>query len=117
MYRKGHSTETVPLRVHEDIISTVDRGYGVCLILSDLSTAFDTVEHTILLTFLFKHIDLAGHAWELLMSYFSGRTQCVCIEGVLSELRQLNFGVPQGSVLGSIEFCIRTFIRRHSYAL
>ena len=105
-YRKGHSTETALVRVHNDIVSAVDKGLGVCLILLDLSAAFDTVDHTILLTFLKEHIGLGGLALDLLESYLTGRTQCVSIKGVLSELHELAYGVPQGSVLGSIEFCI-----------
>ena len=104
-YRKGHCTETVFLRVHEDILNAVDRGQGVCLILLDLSDAFDRVDHTIFLTFLYDHIGVGGHALELFRSYLSGRRQCVWIEGVLSEMSELAFGVPQGSVLGPIEFC------------
>ena len=108
-YRKGHSTETALVRVHNDIVSTVDKkGSGVCLILLDLSVAFDTVDHTIFLTFLRKHIGLSGRALDVMESYLSGRTQCVSIYGVLSELKELECGVPQGSVLGPIEFCIYT---------
>ena len=81
-YRKGHSTETALLRVHDDIVSAVDRGHGVCLILLDLSAAFDTVDHTILLAFLSEHIGLGGQALDIFESYLSGRTQCVSIEGV-----------------------------------
>ena len=80
----------------------------MCLILLDLSAAFDTVDHTILLTFLKEHIGLGGLALDLLKSYLTGRTQCVSIKGVLSELHELAYGVPQGSVLGPIEFCIYT---------
>ena len=46
---------------------------------------------------------------HLFQSYLSGRTQCISIEGVLSELKELVYGVPQGSVLGPLEFCIYTF--------
>jgi hypothetical protein len=107
-YRKGHSTETALVRVHNDIVTAVDKGFGVCLILLDLSAAFDTVDHAVLLSFLKNHIGLGGHALDLLESYLSGRTQCVSINGVLSELKDLAYGVPQGSVLGPIEFCIYT---------
>ena len=107
-YRKGHSTETALVRVHNDILRAVDKGLGVCLILLDLSAAFDTVDHTILLTFLKEHIGLDGQALDLLKSYLTGRTQCVSVDGVLSELSELAYGVPQGSVLGPIEFCIYT---------
>ncbi|PFX16681.1 Ubiquitin-protein ligase E3B [Stylophora pistillata] len=48
-YKKLHSTETALLRVHDDILRTVDRDCTVVLLLLDLSTAFDTVDHGILL--------------------------------------------------------------------
>ena len=54
-YWKGHSTETALLRVHH-IVSAADQGYGVGLILIDLSAALDTVDHTILFTFLESYI-------------------------------------------------------------
>ena len=107
-YRKGHSTETTLLRLHNDVVSAVDRGCGVCLVLLDLSAAFDTIDHTILLTFLKEHIGWGGPVLDLFQSYLSGRTQCISIEGVLSELKELVYGVPQGSVLGPLEFCIYT---------
>ena len=47
-YRKGHSTETALLRVHNDIIGAVDKGNGVILVFLDLSAAFDTVDLRIL---------------------------------------------------------------------
>ena len=95
-YRKGHSTEAVLVQVDNGIVSAVDKGFGVCLILLDLSTAFDTVNHNIVLTFLKDYIGLKGQALDLLISYLTGRTQCVSIKGVLNELRELAFGVPQG---------------------
>ena len=96
------------MRVHNDIVSSVAKGFSVCLILLDLSAAFNTVDHNILLTFLKDHIGLRRQALDLLKSYLTGRTQCVSIKGVLSKLWELAFGVPQGSVLGSVEFCIYT---------
>ena len=107
-YRKGHSTETALLRVHNDILSAVDKGNGVGLILLDLSAAFDTVDHTIFLTFLEDCIGLKGSPLSLLRSYLTNRKQCVSVKGVMSELSELMYGVPQGSVLGPIAFCIYT---------
>ena len=49
-----------------------------------------------------KHIGLSGRALDVMEPYLSGRTQCVSINGVLSELKELECGVPQGSVLGPI---------------
>ena len=108
VYRSGHSTETALLRVHSDIVSAIDKGRGVFLILLDLSAAFDTVDHTILLSFLKDYIGLDGPALKLFETYLTNRTQCVSIKGVLSELSELAYGVPQGSVLGPIAFCIYT---------
>ena len=51
-YRAGNSTETALLRVHHDIVNAVDQKKGVFLVLLDLSAAFDTVDHDILLDFL-----------------------------------------------------------------
>ena len=48
-YKKLHSTETALLRVHDDILRAVDRGRTVVLLLLDLSAAFDTVDHDLLL--------------------------------------------------------------------
>ena len=107
-YRAGHSTETALLKVHSDIVTAIDNGAGVFLILLDLSAAFDTVDHTILLDFLKVHVGLDGPVLQLLDSYLAGRTQCVSVLGVFSELCELLYGVPQGSVLGPIEFCIYT---------
>ena len=108
-YRSGHSTETALLRVHSDIVSAIDKGRGVFLILLDLSAAFDTVDHTILLSFLKDYIGLDGLALKLFETYLTNRTQCVSIKGVFSELSELAYGVPQGSVLGPIAFVSTPF--------
>ena len=105
-YRAGHSTETALLRVHYDIVNAFDQKKSVFLVLLDLSAEFDTVDHDILLDFLRDHIGLDGSVLDLFRSHLSGRTQCISV--ALSELSELMFGVPQGSVLGPIEFCIYT---------
>ena len=105
-YRNGHRTEMALLRVHNDIVSAVDKAHGVCLILLDLSAAFDNVDNSILLALLRENFGLDGFAIKLFEYYLTARTQCMYVEGVLSELNELVYGVPQGSVLGPIEFCI-----------
>ena len=84
-YRSRHSTETALLRVHNDIVSAIGKGHGVFLIL-DLSAAFDTVDHEILLSFLKDYIGLEGPVLKLFENYLSNRTQRVSInyKGVLS---------------------------------
>ena len=107
-YKEAHSTETALLRVQNDILSTMDEKKGVFLILLDLSTGFDTVDHHLLLSFLETNVGLRGSVLNLLRMYPTDRSQCVSVNGVLSELSQLAFGVPQGSVLGPILVCIYT---------
>jgi len=77
-------------------------------VLLDLSAAFDTVDHSILLSFLKDHIGLSGAVLNILESYLQNRTQCISIDNILSEVSRLIFGVPQGSVLGPIIFCTYT---------
>ena len=64
-YRAGHSTETALLRVHNDIVNAVDQKKGVFPVLLDISAAFDTVDHEILLHFLRNLIGLGGSVLDL----------------------------------------------------
>ena len=117
-YKKAHITETALLRVQNDILSSINARKGSFLILLDLSAAFDTVDHELLLSFLDTHIGLRGPVLKLFRSYLCGRSQCVSVNGVMSEFCQLAFGVPQGSVLGPLVFCtytlpLRAILRHH----
>ena len=73
--------------------------------LGHFSAAFDTVDHAILLSFLENYVGLSGSVLSMLESYLQGRTQCVSINNILSDLSELVYGVPQGSVLGPTIFC------------
>lgn len=107
-YKRLHSTETALLRVQSDILDAIDRGKKVFLVLLDLSAAFDTVDHTLLLSFLEDIVGLSGDVLNIIKTYLKDRTQSVSIKNVLSNLSELVFGVPQGSVLGPLIFCIYT---------
>ena len=118
-YRKGHSTETALVKVHNDILMNLDSNRGVVLFLLDLSAAFDTIDHSQMIQRLENRIGIKATALEWFSSYLEGRTQAVYIEGHTSESISLHFGVPQGSILGPIEYSIYTFpvgdiIRKHN---
>ena len=107
-YRKFHSTETALLAVHNNILSAMDHGKVTALILLDLSAAFDTVDHMILLHRLEHWFGISGIALDWFKSYLQNRTQSVWCNGVHSESNKMNFGVPQGSVLGPLLFTLYT---------
>ena len=78
-YRKHHSTETAHLKVQNDILQAIDRKKCVMLLLLDLSAAFDTIDHEILLQRLRVSGGVCGTALAWFRSYLSGRTQSVKI--------------------------------------
>ena len=107
-YRSGHSTETALLKVKTDLLHANDYQEVVCLILLDLSPAFDTVDHCMLLWRLEVCFDIKETALEWIRLYLTGRTQKVSVGKAMSSPVALSFGVPQGSVLGLILFTLYT---------
>ena len=84
-YRPHHSTETAVLKVLADILLALDSGNLVMLTLLDLSDAFDSVDHNILLCRLRTSYGLRGVCFEWFRSYLSGRTQYVRSTSTCSE--------------------------------
>ena len=88
-----------------DMLISIDQGGGATLVLLDLSSAFDTIDHAVLFDLWQDTFGISGTALSLLKSYLHGRMQCVQIEGIISGYAKLVCGVPQGSVLGPLNFC------------
>ena len=104
-FRVRHSTIHALIDLTEDIRKGIDENKFVCGIFVDLQKAFDTVDHNILLKKL-EHYGVRGIANDWFRSYLTGRKQFVSISGHDSDVRDSEFGVPQGSVLGPLLFLI-----------
>ncbi len=106
-FRKQHSTESALLRVLNDILLSIDTGNSVVLLLLDLSAAFDTVDHSILISRLEHCVGIGGSVLKWFRSFLNNITFSVCMDGCSSSKSGLTCGVPQGSILAPIFFlCI-----------
>ena len=117
-YRENHSVETLLLNVSNYILQEMDAGRITAMVLLDLSSAFDTVDHEILLNEL-AALGVQGQALEWFRSYLSLHSQIVRINGCKSNPMRLTCGVPQGSVGGPTLFSIyllglKRILRCHS---
>ena len=98
-----HSTETALLKVQSDILTSMDHQEIMLLVLLDLSTAFDTTDHQILLKVLENDFGIIASAHKWFASYLSGRKR-VLMNNRTSDDFHLSWGVPQGSCMGPILF-------------
>jgi hypothetical protein len=103
-YRASHSTETALLKIMNDLLLALDDGQVSVLALLDLSSAFDTIDHSTLFCRLERVFGIQGQVSDWFKSYLSNRSQTVSVCGHLSVSAPLCFGVPQGSVLGPVLF-------------
>ena len=106
-FKPAHSTETALLAVTEQLHAARAASHSAVLILLDLSAAFDTVNHQLLLDTLVD-LGITGTALKWFSSYLTDRTYQVSWKGLLSSPRTLRTGVPQGSVLGPLLFSLYT---------
>ena len=105
-YRQFHSTETALLRVCNDNLQAIDEGQEVVLVLLDLSSAFDTIDHKVLLDRLRTRYGFSGTVLDWLKPYLSNRTQSVKTGKDLSAESEVRYGVPQGSMLRPLLFSL-----------
>jgi len=105
-YKEGYSTETTLIKLHNDVLRAMDRREVTLMILMDLSAAFDTVDHNILLEVLEKRFGVTGTALKWFDSYLRGRRMRTVVGEAKSEPRKLDVSVPQGSCAGPILYTV-----------
>jgi len=83
-FRQYHSTETTLIKVTNDLLLSFNRDCISLLVLLDLSAAFDTIDHNILLNRLENYVDISGTALAWFKSYLSDRYQVVAVNEEIS---------------------------------
>ena len=107
-YRRNFSCETAITRIHNDILLMIDKKTNILLTFFDLSAAFDTVNHRLLLKKLQQSYGIEQNVLSWIQSYLTDRSFKVRVRNDESENCLLQIGVPQGSILGPILFILYT---------
>ena len=103
-YRPGHSTETALLKVVDDLFISLNKGNIPVLALLDFSSAFNTIDHPILVHRLHADFRFTDAILQWFSSYLTDRTHYVSLSNHCSAFTHVHSGVPQGSVLGPMLF-------------
>ena len=104
-FRQGHATSHAIMTLVEKVTKALDTGKIVVGVYLDIRKAFDSISTSILLDKLYK-IGIRGNLYCLLQSYLSSRTQYVVCNEYNSSTQSIEYGVPQGSILGPLLFIL-----------
>ena len=119
-YRQQRSTKLASTFLFDDMRKNIDDGYMVGAIFIDLTKAFDTIGHGLLLNKL-QEYGVERTELEWFTNYLFNRKQIVCVDGSFSSEQELYSGVPQGSILGPLMFLIFfndfPLVMKHSKAI
>ena len=105
-YKADHSCETALLRIYDDLLGMLKPKTCIVMVFLDFSSAFDTIDHSVLLGKLETQFHITGRALSWFRSFLSGRSFSVKISNNFSGYYPIKYGVPQGSVLGPAIFSL-----------
>lgn len=103
-YKENFSTETALCCLFNQLLWSMEQGKVIIMVALDLSSAFDTVDHSTLGAVLDQDFGIRGTSLQWVRSYLKDRKMVVSVENGLSSARTFNFSVPQGSCLGPLLF-------------
>ena len=104
-FRKGHSTEHAVIHFMDYVTKHLENGKHIIGLYLDTKKAFDSINHRILLSKMNSY-GLRGNCLDLIKDYLTNRSQSVRVNDTLSAFKNIECGVPQGSVLGPLLFLI-----------